>query len=250
MGGGVDTAAMAAREPELLGVPKALLVQRLLAMSCICGNGEVLPLVEREPALLVQDLRVEPADDPDDLLRSWRCGLASDRSGEWPERLEALRAYLAAHEDCSVGCRPGDDPDLERWARKQRIDRASGNLEGGRCGALDALGFQWDSEDVEWERWFTELRAFRSMHGHCAVASEAGPRWESEGSSASADFQQWVGFQRAAHKAGWLKEARRERLAELGFDFAVAPPAKKGRQSVRGGTHKRDAALVRKPEAG
>ena len=60
---------MAAREPELLGVPKALLVQRLLAMSCICGNGEVLPLVEREPALLVQDLRVEPADDPDDLLR-------------------------------------------------------------------------------------------------------------------------------------------------------------------------------------
>ena len=75
-------------------------------------------------------------------------------------------------------------------------------------------------------------------------------RWKSEGSSASADFQQWVGFQRAAHKAGWLKEARRERLAELGFDFAVAPPAKKGRQSVRGGAHKRDAALVRKPESG
>ena len=247
---GVDTAAVAAREPELLGVPKALVVQRLLAMSCVCGNGEVLPLVEREPALLVQDLRVEPADDPADLLRAWRCGLASDRSDEWPERLDALQAYRTANEDCSVGCRPGDDPGLERWARKQRIDRASGNLDEERCGALDALGFQWDSEDAEWERWFTELRAFHAAHGHCTVASEAGPRWESEGSSASADFQQWVGFQRAAHKAGWLKEARRERLAELGFDFAVAPPAKKGRQSVRGGAHKRDAALVRKPESG
>ena len=247
--GGCDAAAMAAREPALLGLSKLEVVRRLLVMSCVCDNGEVLPLVEREPALLTQDLSIDPNDDPAELLRAWRCGLASDRASEWGGQLEALSTYRATHEDCSVGFRRGDDPGLERWVRKQRIDRAGGYLTEGHRQQLDALGFHWDTQDAEWERWFTELRAFRSANGHCNVPSEAGPRWESEGLDASADLTQWVGFQRAAFKAGWLKESRRQRLEELGFDFSVPPPPNKGRQSVRGGGHKRDAALVRKPDS-
>lgn len=49
-----------------------------------------------------------------------------------PPRLSQLAAYATLHGDCCVGFRDGDDPDLSRWANKQRADFRSGQLQQER----------------------------------------------------------------------------------------------------------------------
>jgi hypothetical protein len=43
---------------------------------------------------------------------------------------------------------------------------------------LQALGFEFDGEAAEWERWFNEIAAFSGRHGHCQPHPLAHPNGE------------------------------------------------------------------------
>jgi hypothetical protein len=76
------------------------------------------------------------AEKDDARRRAWEFGLVSDGDSEWERRVGQMREYIALHGDTHVGFREHDDPELARWASKQRKDWAAGDLSADRCSAI------------------------------------------------------------------------------------------------------------------
>ena len=55
-----------------------------------------------------------------DRVKAWQHGLVSDGELEWEKRCLQLAQHAQQHGDAHIGYRDGEDPDLARWARKQR----------------------------------------------------------------------------------------------------------------------------------
>ena len=68
-------------------------------------------------------------------LQAWHHGLLSDNDAEWARQLAALAAYSEQHGDAHVGHRPDDDPELVRWAAKQRAASKADDLPADRRAA-------------------------------------------------------------------------------------------------------------------
>jgi hypothetical protein len=74
---------------------------------------------------------------------------------------------------------------------------------------LEAPAFRWDPKTAPaWNRKFSELEAFRNLHGDCLVPA----RWEE-----NTALGMWVINQRRMRKAGKLSPDRIARLDTLGF---------------------------------
>ncbi len=78
------------------------------------------------------------------------------------------------------------------------------------------MGFEWDDDEAEWVRWYSELAAFKAVHGHCSP-------WPL---SQGVDLRliNWAGVQRIARRSRVLSEARVRRLDQLDFDWSGADP--------------------------
>lgn len=57
---------------------------------------------------------------------------------------------------------------LGRWAQKLRQKKE--RLSPERIAQLDLLGFDWSPRDSEWSDFVTQLRVFKSQHGHLRVS--------------------------------------------------------------------------------
>ena len=68
-------------------------------------------------------------------LKAWQHGLLSDNDAEWGRQLAALAAYSEQHGDAHVGHRPSDEPELVRWAAKQRAASKADDLPPDRRAA-------------------------------------------------------------------------------------------------------------------
>jgi hypothetical protein len=85
-----------------------------------------------------------------------------------------------------------------------------------RQGALESLGFVWDSHSATWEERWNELRKFREHHGHCNV-----PKKDPENHQLAV----WVKWQRRQFtlfgegKYSNMTKERIEKLQVLGFVF-------------------------------
>ncbi len=103
-----------------------------------------------------------------------------------------------------------------RWATKQRSAWRRGALEADKVSALESLGFAFDAEAAEWQRWFTHLCTFREEYGHCSPMPLA----------AGIDFYliNWCSVQRIARRSRVLSEKRVALLDGLGFDWTGADP--------------------------
>ncbi|KAL4437291.1 hypothetical protein ABPG75_004430 [Micractinium tetrahymenae] len=220
-GGDVDVVWMLVREPRLLSTDFRSIMQRLFDMKLAEGSEgiDVIRLVEEQPALLLAagpEGGSEDDESADARLAAWRHGLVSDGAAEWGRRYEQLQRYHKQHGDAHAGYRDGDDAELGRWAAKQRSEAASGQLDGGRRAALEALGFEFDGERAEWLRWLTEIRTFREREGHCQPQPLAHPN----------DFLliNWVSVQRIMRRCNVLAPERIALLDELGFDWSGADP--------------------------
>ena len=219
LGGELDAEAvsfMAIREPGLLEAEvQARVIKTLVTMSSVVG-GSVLEVVEREPALLLQDVTVRAGEEPEELLRAWRAGLAHDRAEDFDARLGELEAYRRRTGDASVGFREGDNAALAAWARKVRADWRDGALPEPRERALRGAGFVFDADNAEWARWLTELRDFRARTGGLNLAPI--------GTDISPLLLHWASIQRVANRTGELRADRKRALDELGFDFTGVDP--------------------------
>lgn len=209
---------MVLREPRLLEADPQPLARRLveLKMAALGTPTDVIDLVERQPALLLQD-QSSGLDAEDDLTarsRAWAHGLLSDSDPAWLLRFELLQQYTAAHGDPHVGCREGDDRELIRWAAKQRSDYRAGSLDAHKTALLADVGFAWREEDAEWARWFLELRRTKER------TDQALP---TPGTDLTSFYlMNWCGVQRIARRCNRLSAARVELLDSLDFDWTGA----------------------------
>eukprot|EP00882_Tetradesmus_deserticola_P033577 GHRQ01038369.1.p2 GENE.GHRQ01038369.1~~GHRQ01038369.1.p2 ORF type:complete len:184 (+),score=82.39 GHRQ01038369.1:594-1145(+) len=178
---------MVTRQPQLLTASRHQLLSRLMAMrlASAAAGVDVVKVVEAQPSLLVMDEDSPLADwarlDTEqlaELIKGWEQGVASDTDPEWNRRAAQLRAYHRQHGDTSVGFRDGDDPELARWANKQRRDLCSGLLPEPKAELLRELSFEADEQEAEWLRWFLDLARCGGLGrpaaaGCCRVSSSA-----------------------------------------------------------------------------
>lgn len=57
----------------------------------------------------------------------------------------------------ATGYREADDPELARWANKQRQEHKQKSLGDDKTALLQELAFEFDEDEAEWLRWFLEL---------------------------------------------------------------------------------------------
>ena len=67
-------------------------------------------------------------------VKAWQHGLVSDGQLEWDKHCLQLVQYAQQHGDPHIGYRDGDDPELVRWAKKQRHAHKEQSLSASRCG--------------------------------------------------------------------------------------------------------------------
>lgn len=76
---------------------------------------------------------MKQAESDEARRRAWEFGLVSDGDTEWQRRVDQLREYIALHGDPHVGFRENDNPELARWASKQRKDWKTRDVSPDRC---------------------------------------------------------------------------------------------------------------------
>ena len=84
-------------------------------VECICICVTTYP---KSSSLLLRPVSLQ--ENGADRVTAWQHGLVSDGQLEWDKHCVELVQYAQQHGDAHIGYRDGDDPDLVRWAKKQR----------------------------------------------------------------------------------------------------------------------------------
>jgi lysozyme family protein len=128
----------------------------------------------------------------------------------WEQGFEHLLAYAQEYKNCRVPhlYKSSDGYGLGSWVLKQRQNR--GTLSADREARLDALGFDWNPHDTDWEQGFEHLQAYAQEYKNCRVPH---PYKSSDGYR----LGKWVSVQRLSQDK--LSNDRKARLDALGFDW-------------------------------
>jgi hypothetical protein len=126
----------------------------------------------------------------------------------WEEGFQRLGAFVQEKGHCAVPKRYvcADGYALGRWVEIQR--QSQDRLLAERKPRLDALSFNWDIADTQWEEGFKHLEAFVREHGHCRVPKRY----------VTADghhLGEWVSTQRRSQDS--IPAERSSRLDAVGF---------------------------------
>ena len=223
-GEGADTAMMVFREPRILDVNPAIMVQRLVDMRMATlrdkgadtsGEG-LLKMVENEPALLLQEGDVDASEKETTRSGAWKSGIVSDNDPTWESRFAELVVYKEEVGDAHVGFRAGDDATLVRWAKAQRRAFVEKRLDETRFVRLVEVGFRFKEDEAEWLRWYAELKRCQSDTG---VANP-----DPLGNSTDYFLINWCGVQRIAQRVGRLTKEQVGLLEAIAFDWTGADP--------------------------
>jgi hypothetical protein len=136
--------------------------------------------------------------------------LLTSEERQWKRQFAALAKFRRKHGHCLVSRKRQGNSRLAKWVAEQRAMRRRGKLRSDRFRRLEQLGFAWNYQDGLWDRQFTELKAYRRLHGHCQVPARS-KEYPSLGN--------WVHFQRVQKRAGCLSAKRARRLKQIGFDW-------------------------------
>jgi hypothetical protein len=166
-------------------------------------------------------------------------------NSKWNYHYEKLKEYINSHGDSLVpldytlqdagytsyitssgGSSSGvseDTVELGRWVARQRQIYASGRLNEEHKAKLDDISFVFDILDYKWTSYYTELKKFHSLHGHCLVplTFEVVLGDESDTSGGKMYLGHWIAYQRRLFKANKLSDEKMSKLKEIGFVFDV-----------------------------
>eukprot|EP00873_Tetraselmis_striata_P009424 jgi/Tetstr1/429688/TSEL_019584.t1 len=134
-------------------------------------------------------------------------GLGSE--ARWWRRCKELEEYKQEHGDCLVPRGYMPNPALGHWVHMQRQRHKKGKLTAERVEALEALGFDGDPLEGQWQRMYEQLVVYKEEHGDCLVP---------QGYMPNPALGNWLSVQRQRHKKGKLTAERVEALEALGFD--------------------------------
>lgn len=131
---------------------------------------------------------------------------------KWAELCRALNAFRKAAGHANVPANWKPNPSLGRWVAMQRYRRKVGELTTKQIEELDRCGFVWAPTDVQWNRMFDKLLAFKKKNGHCNVPTQ----WRDD-----VHLSNWVANQRHRRRMGLLAPDRAKRLDAIGFSWAL-----------------------------
>lgn len=85
-----------------------------------------------------------------------------------------------------------------------------------QCNRLQALGFEFNEDEADWQRWYSELQAFKADKGHCNPDPLA--------TGVDLCLYNWCAVQRVARRTRVLTAKRSEALTKLEFDWEASDP--------------------------
>jgi hypothetical protein len=97
------------------------------------------------------------------------------------------------------------------WVQHQR--KAQATMPSERRARLDALEFEWDVLEAQWEKGVRFLEMYRQANGHCRVPGDY------RDPASGYRLGSWVGNQRQGQST--ISPERRARLDALGFVWEV-----------------------------
>lgn len=141
-------------------------------------------------------------------------------NAKWLKNYRKIVGWMQESEIAAIGnLTPQSSEPLQRWLRKQRVSKRTGQLTEEQIRLLDEIKYEWQGaterggrksnsgrRDDLWEQRFAELVKFKAGHGHCRVdvrTPSLGP---------------WVNRQRTRNQKRTLDPERKRRLD--GIDFA------------------------------
>ena len=132
-------------------------------------------------------------------------------NSKWDRMLAKLARFKRRFGHCFVPTGWQGNPRLGPWVSRQRQLKQRGLLSKERQRKLEALGFDWrtnDSAGPRWERCLVKLIEFRRRFGHVHVPAE----WKED-----LNLGRWVVKTRRLRKAGRLSAYKIRRLHQIGF---------------------------------
>jgi len=157
-------------------------------------------------------------EDPDDPQR-----FKKFHEEKWTLRYNELLQFLKDHGHAAVPHTYPANPQLARWVKRQRRQyklKKNGKpstMTTERLEMLTAVGFIWDSHDVNWREKLHVLTQFRAENGHCNVPSNYQDK----------KLATWVKCQRRQYKLYWAKKPsamspeRIRGLEGIGFEWEI-----------------------------
>lgn len=130
----------------------------------------------------------------------------------WENHFKDLVAFKTSNGHCGVSAKFPGTEELRIWTTKQRALKKKGQLSEERIKRLDEIGFIWAAE-LNWEKYFGELLAFKAKYGHCDLSYKYPCRLE---------LCAWASKQRKLKKEGLLSKGLVKRLDDIGFLWDVA----------------------------
>lgn len=127
-------------------------------------------------------------------------------SGRWEEKFCELLSYKAENGDVNVP--RYESSGLGAWVSNQRNNKKSGTLSKDRIRRLIDIGFEWDTQDAQWESAFNKLREYKEKHGHINVSQRD-----------KTGIGRWSHGQRQNRNKGILTDDQIRRLDEIGFEW-------------------------------
>ena len=126
----------------------------------------------------------------------------------WDDNYAALQQYKAQHGDCNIPSQSAEHPILAVWVRGQRVQMKAGTLTAQQIDRLTNLGFIWNLHELNSQRMYEALVAYKLQYGDCDVQMN----WPT-----NLRLARWVPLHRTAENSGKLTANRFQLLDELGF---------------------------------
>jgi superfamily II DNA or RNA helicase len=136
-------------------------------------------------------------------LPGWSWNFFSDR---WEEKFCELLSYKAEHGDVNVP--RYDSSGLGAWVSNQRNNKKMSAISEDRIRRFDEIGFEWDTQNAQWEAALNKLIEYKKMHGHINVSQRD-----------KTGIGRWSHGQRQNRNKGMLSDDQIRRLEEIGFEW-------------------------------
>ncbi len=130
----------------------------------------------------------------------------------WETRFGELLAFQQRFGHCLVPQRWPENRVLASWVESQRQLYRHGQLSKKKQARLNTLEFVWDVPRLFWEQQFTDLKRFKTQHGHCLVPQKQ---------RADRALATWVANQRVLARRDRLSSDQKAKLDALGFVWSV-----------------------------
>ncbi len=143
-----------------------------------------------------------------ELAKSIRTRLVEELGVTWDQRYGQLTTYKRTNGHCNVPIKGKEKSGLGIWCGNQKSNYKSNQLSPVRVKRLEQLGFVWDFLSDKWEEMFSELAAYKQIHGNCNVPIKG---------KDNPALGTWCGTQRDAYTKNKLSLERVTRLEKLGF---------------------------------